>query len=146
MHNDTETVIYGVDELSVAAQKLATHLDHCKIMTFQGVLGAGKTTIIQTLLRQCGIKGEITSPTFTYLNIYENNIGQKFYHFDLYRIATLHDFMSAGFYEYLYQQNSWALIEWPSIIMSLLTHDLCQVSIEYYEDLNKRVMQIDCHQ
>jgi tRNA threonylcarbamoyladenosine biosynthesis protein TsaE len=100
-------------------------------MTFTGPLGAGKTTIIRELLRRSGVTGLITSPTFTYVNLYTNEQGQTFYHFDLYRIQTLDEFAHAGFDEYLYQPNSRCFIEWPAIIEPLLSSNVCRVTLDY---------------
>ena len=138
----TEKLVYGLDEVEAVAQKLVRYLDTHQIMTFAGPLGAGKTTLIQTLLRACGITQPITSPTFTYLNQYENDQGKTFYHFDLYRIPSLNDFLAAGFDEYLYVPDSRVLIEWPQVIMPLLTHVVCQVTLEYHEQQDKRVLSI----
>ena len=135
-----ETIIYGFEEVPCVAEQLLKCLHACKVMTFTGTLGAGKTTLIRELLRRVGIQEPVTSPTFTYMNVYTNQIGQKFYHFDLYRIESLEDFCSAGFDEYLYQPNSWAFIEWPAPIMPLLTHDVCHIFLEYLDD--KRVLNI----
>ncbi|NBQ16795.1 tRNA (adenosine(37)-N6)-threonylcarbamoyltransferase complex ATPase subunit type 1 TsaE, partial [bacterium] len=72
----------------------------------------------------------ITSPTYTYVNVYRLN-GITFYHFDLYRLNSLDDFIQAGFDEYLYQPDSYCFIEWPEIIEKLIEKDLCKVIIDY---------------
>ena len=133
-------IVYGLDEVAQTAEQLVNYLPICRVMTFTGSLGAGKTTLIRELLRKVGIQEPITSPTFTYMNLYVNQKGQKFYHFDLYRIASLDDFCLSGFDEYFYQPNSWAFIEWPEIIMPLLTHDVCRLSLEYVGD--ERAMHV----
>jgi tRNA threonylcarbamoyladenosine biosynthesis protein TsaE len=135
-----EMIKYGVEQVPAVAQQLANKLQNCRVMTFTGSLGAGKTTLIRELLRYKGIQEPITSPTFNYVNLYTNKLGQKFYHFDLYRIASLDDFCAAGFDEYLYQPNSWALIEWPEPVMPLLIHDVCHVEIDYCDE--KRILRI----
>jgi tRNA threonylcarbamoyladenosine biosynthesis protein TsaE len=139
-----EQIIYGVDEVELVSKQLKALLSDCKIMTFTGTLGAGKTTLIQALLRNCGVQGDIASPTFTYMNVYEDDKGHNFYHFDLYRIATVDMFVNAGFDEYLYQPHSWALIEWPEVIVPLLTHDVCHVYLDYFDELEKRVLRVTC--
>lgn len=136
-----EPIIYGLEQVVQVAEQLSKLLRSCQVLTFTGSLGAGKTTLIRELLRNDGIQEPITSPTFTYMNVYTNKNGQKFYHFDLYRIESLDDFCAAGFDEYLYQPNSWTFIEWPELIMPLLTHDVCHIFLEY-ED-SKRIMHID---
>lgn len=140
-----EKIIYGLNELDKVVLNLIKKMRTHQVITFTGPLGAGKTTVIADLLKQCGITQPITSPTFTYVNVYQNLEGQTFYHFDLYRIESIDDFIAGGFDEYLYQPNSWAFIEWPELIRPLLTHDACHVSIDYPEEnMAQREMTITC--
>lgn len=140
-------MIYDEHQLDAAVEQLYVLLDQCSVMTFTGPLGAGKTTLVKALLKKCGIKDVITSPTFTYVNVYENKQGQTFYHFDCYRIKTMEDFTVAGFDEYLYQPNSWCFIEWPEIIMPLLTHKVVHIKLDYCDDkrvMNSQVIHKNC--
>lgn len=131
---------YTVDEIDKVVEILYAMMANYKVITFTGSLGAGKTTLVKSLLRRCGINGVITSPTFTYLNVYENDQHQMFYHFDCYRIKTVEDFKAAGFDEYLYQPHSWTFIEWPEVVSSLINHEVIRVNIEY--DGEQRVLTI----
>jgi tRNA threonylcarbamoyladenosine biosynthesis protein TsaE len=131
---ETEKIIFSLNQVEYIAKKLQEQLSTCAIMTFEGPLGAGKTTLIRTLLTQVGVQGPITSPTYTYLNQYENQQGQTFYHFDCYRLAALNDFLMAGFDEYLYQPDSWTFVEWPTVIQPLLTHSVCSVVLDYHDN------------
>ncbi len=135
---------YSLDDIVKVATNLKQTLNGSHVLTFTGPLGAGKTTLIKELLKQCGVYQTVTSPTFTYLNMYENSSGDTFYHFDLYRIGSMQEFQEAGFDEYLYEPASYALIEWPEHIMPLLDHNVCHVSIDYHGDPGKRVMHIEC--
>lgn len=134
-------LMYSLDELDTAVDLVYQQLNECKVLTFTGPLGAGKTTLIRSLLRKCGIHEVITSPTFTYVNAYENAQGQMFYHFDCYRIKNLEEFKAAGFDEYLYQPHSWTFIEWPEVVNSLLTHAVCHIKLDYAD--NKRLLHIE---
>ena len=138
---DEKTLVYALGEVKQVAADIVSLRDQCAAFTFTGPLGAGKTTLIQQCLRLCGIEGVITSPTFTYVNLYTNKQDQTFYHFDLYRIATLGDFQEAGFDEYLYLPDSWSFIEWPEVIMPLLKNRVCHVALDY-EGLDKRKVVI----
>jgi len=136
-------IIYSLQEHSIVVDALKVLMQQVQIFSFSGPLGSGKTTTIKALLRSCGVTDVITSPTFTYVNIYENIRGERFYHFDLYRISSIEEFQSQGFDEYLYQPNSWAFIEWPEVIRPLLTHNVCFVTFDYHEDEEKRMVRIE---
>jgi tRNA threonylcarbamoyladenosine biosynthesis protein TsaE len=136
-----QTYIYNESEVGTIARKLVDLMASYQIFTFNGPLGAGKTTLIQAFLKECGISKPVTSPTFTYLNMYENDRGQIFYHFDLYRIKSIDEFQTAGFEEYLYAPNSWTLIEWPAVIMPLLKEKICQCELDYVDTKRKLVVR-----
>lgn len=129
-----EWVIKSIEDLTIIVDELLVLKPECAVYTFEGPLGAGKTTLCQQFLQACGIEEPVVSPTFAYLNVYKNQEGEMYYHFDLYRLQSMTEFLDAGFDEYLYQQGSWCLIEWPEIIKPLLTHNLCAVTMDYHPD------------
>lgn len=135
LHGSLEYTEHDVQNI---AQFLITLMPQCAIFTFQGTLGAGKTTLVKEILHLCGVQEEIQSPTFSYVHTYDV-AGKTFYHFDLYRLRSQHDFTQAGFYEYLYQPQSWAFIEWPEIIMPLVQKSVCHCIIDYC-GLDKRIL------
>jgi len=124
-------IIAGLDDLQIVVDYLKSLLKVCRVFTFTGSLGAGKTTLVRALLRECGVQDNVTSPTFTYVNRYKNSSDQTFYHFDCYRLGNLDDFVLAGFDEYLHEPESWSLIEWPEVVMPLLKEKVCYVKIEH---------------
>jgi tRNA threonylcarbamoyladenosine biosynthesis protein TsaE len=142
---DKKTIIisYTEHELPFVVDTLSRQLEECCVITLTGDLGAGKTTFVQELLSCWGVlRSEITSPTFTYLNIYTGYNELRFYHFDLYRLTTLDAFLYAGFDEYLYQPNSIAFIEWPEPIMSLLDRKVAHCMFEHSTQENTRVLRV----
>ena len=134
-----ESIVYSYDQLATIAERLASLVTKYPVITFTGDLGAGKTTLVKELLRKSGVRDVVQSPTFSYVNIYTNQVGQTFYHFDLYRIASLEEFYMAGFEEYLYAPNSVCLVEWPDLIESLLTHDVLSVSLDYKTETAREI-------
>ncbi len=59
-------------ETKKVAADLASTLKGGDIVTLKGELGAGKTTFVKGVAAKFGIKEtEITSPTFTLMNIYK---------------------------------------------------------------------------
>lgn len=127
-------LFYTVEDLPLVAKTIHDTLGECAVITLSGNLGAGKTTVTQALLRYCGIEEVVQSPTFTYVTAYTAPSGWKFYHFDLYRLRSMQEFIEAGFHEYLYEPQSYAIIEWPEIIMPLLKHRVCHINIEYVNE------------
>lgn len=126
-------------QMDAVAQELYQCKDRVAVYTLEGPLGAGKTTLVSLLLKHFGITAAVTSPTFTYVNIYKTANGCTLYHFDFYRLHSIDEFIAAGFNEFLYQPNSWAFIEWPGVIAPLLTHAVAQVELEYAEDFDRLV-------
>lgn len=125
-------------------QKIAQELlkKPCNIFTFTGSLGAGKTTLVQAMLQELGVQDAIQSPTYTYLCVYTAADGRKIYHFDLYRLTSLEDFMQAGFEEYVYDPTGLCFIEWPEIIMPLLDKSACHISLGYLDDQTRELTVI----
>ncbi len=131
----------------VVKEQVIPLLKKYSIFTFTGPLGAGKTTLIRSILRQCGVVGVVTSPTFGYVNSYQSN-GVTYNHFDLYRIASVDEFMAFGFDEYFAKNDSVSFVEWPDVISSLLASQelkskVCDIKIDYIsDDISCRIIQI----
>lgn len=134
------SIIYDLQNIEKPVNKIIELMSSCNIIALTGILGVGKTTLIAQVLKKMGVKEIVNSPTFTYMAIYSNLNKQLFYHFDLYRINTLEEFMNAGFNEYLYEPNSWAFIEWPEIIKPLLTKKTCFIEIDYH-NITQRLLR-----
>ena len=69
------------------------------IVTLDGDLGTGKTTLVRGLLRARGIAGPIKSPTYTLVEHYPIS-SLYFYHFDFYRFTNPYEWESAGISDY----------------------------------------------
>lgn len=136
------TLIYDLDDIKEVASKLNEFLSECPIITFIGPLGAGKTTLIGELLRQRDVTDAVSSPTFAYVNAYSSAHGKRFFHFDLYRLDNLDQFIAAGFDEYLQQTKAVVLIEWPEILEPLLERmPHGKISIDYVGEKRKLVAE-----
>lgn len=139
---NTQSVTYTLAQIDSVVEMIKKQMGNYSVFCFFGDLGAGKTTLIKKILASCGVTGVITSPTFTYVNIYKNAANQTFYHFDLYRITSIDEFSMLGFDQYLYQPNSFVFIEWPEIILPMLSHDMCSVAIEHGKNPDTRTIRI----
>lgn len=133
-----DTYQYRHDQIDTLVADLSVVLEPISVVTLTGSLGAGKTTLVQALLRTFGVKGAIASPTFSYVHHYAVD-GKSYYHFDLYRLTTMDDFITMGFDEYIYQPHSKSFIEWPEVIMPLLTHDVCHLALDYVDEETRSI-------
>lgn len=105
-----------------------------------GELAAGKTTFIKGLVQGAAQMEPtvVQSPTFTYLHIYE---GQKIiYHFDLYRLYNIDEFLSMGFDDY-FEADGICCIEWSERIASYLPSNSLYIFLAHVED-NQRLITI----
>lgn len=92
------------------ASQLALCLQPPLIITFNGDLGVGKTTIIRAMLKTLGVISPIKSPTFSLVESYLcQNI--HLHHFDLYRIQDEEELDYLGFRDY-FTNDSICSIEW----------------------------------
>jgi len=130
------------EPLALSKEPLVVSLsNHAVIITLTGDLGAGKTTLVKQLLKSWGVQDEILSPTFTYVNCYKNDQGQKIYHFDLYRVLNSNQFFELGFDEYLHEPGAVCLVEWPGVIAPILTNlPVLRLEIEHVSDISRKLM------
>ena len=98
-----------------------------------GDLGVGKTVFTKGLADGLGIGEQVSSPTFTIVQVYEEG-RMPFYHFDVYRIADLQEMEEIGYEEYFYGSGV-ALVEWADLITELMPLSYQKITIE--KDLEK---------
>lgn len=106
-------------DLPNVAKKIVEEAGDYAIWLFKGEMGAGKTTLIREVCKIFQVEDNVSSPTFSLVNEYQNAIGDVFYHFDFYRIKDEAEAMDIGCEEYFYSGDI-CLIEWPSRIVNLI--------------------------
>lgn len=88
------------------------------VIALLGDLGVGKTVFTKGFAAGLGIQEDISSPTFTILQLYEEG-RLPLYHFDVYRIGDPEEMMEVGWDDYVYG-NGVCLIEWANLIEDLM--------------------------
>jgi tRNA threonylcarbamoyladenosine biosynthesis protein TsaE len=101
-----------------AGAVLAPQVAPGMVITLEGDLGAGKTTLVRGLLRACGVTGPIKSPTYDLVEHYPLS-SIYFYHIDLYRFTNATEWEHSGLSE-CFRADSICLVEWPSRAAGLL--------------------------
>jgi len=124
---------------AVAAKMLELVGPQPSVVLLTGDLGAGKTTLVQSLCKSLGASDRATSPTFSLVNEYSLDNG-VIYHIDLYRLETIEEALNIGLEEYLYSGN-WCFIEWPQLIVPILDEPYWKVDISVVQD-SERIFRI----
>jgi len=102
----------SLSELDKVVTYLNETLPSDAIVFLRGDLAAGKTTLTQAIAKFKGIKGEVTSPTFSLQQCYLADDGTALYHYDLYRLEH-EEFMQMGLFEE-FEKPGWHMVEWGS--------------------------------
>ncbi|MBJ2174552.1 tRNA (adenosine(37)-N6)-threonylcarbamoyltransferase complex ATPase subunit type 1 TsaE [Aureibaculum sp. A20] len=123
---------YTINQLPEVASQIIDSASS-KILLFYGEMGVGKTTLIKEIVKQLGVDDVVSSPTFSLVNEYESNEGERIYHFDFYRINDEEEALDMGVEEY-FDSNNWCLIEWPENIKNLLPLKADKISLSVNED------------
>ena len=123
------------------AKKLANNLKKGDVVVLTGELGSGKTKFVEGFLSYFGLENEISSPTFTIVNEYKNNVSNIF-HFDVYRLSDVSEFYEIGGDEYF--NKGICLIEWGELIKDALPKNYIHLFFEKdIDDDNKRRILIE---
>lgn len=126
--NEEATHLYG--------QELAGILLYPCVIYLHGELGAGKTTLVRSVLQHLGYMGRIKSPTYTLVETYELD-KCTVYHFDLYRIEDGEALEFVGIRDYAHQQAI-TFIEWPEKGQGYLPQADLDISL-VYDDTGRQI-------
>lgn len=102
---------------------LAQHKDTATVLALEGNLGAGKTTFVQALAQELGIKDVVQSPTYVLMKSYPLEISgagantnkkfTKLVHIDAYRLESPEEFDALRPQEFLNDPQTLVVVEWP---------------------------------
>lgn len=108
-----------------------------------GALGAGKTTLTQSIGSGLRIEKLITSPTFIIAKEYLSQNGIILLHADMYRCTSIEDLISTGIIESIGQKQTVTVIEWPEKIIELESYPHIHINLETRRERRKLSISLD---
>lgn len=132
-----QITIDSLADLPKVAELVLESLNGRNVVAFFAPMGAGKTTLISTLMESLGSEDIVTSPTFALVNQYYTAEREPVYHFDFYRINSINEAFDMGYEEYFYSGDL-CLVEWPEKVEQLLPDDTMVVKIEILDENTRR--------
>ncbi len=134
-----EYIAKSAAETEAFAKVLAGKLSRGTVIAFLGDLGAGKTCFTHGLCEGLEYEGEVSSPTFAIVNVYEGG-KMPIYHFDMYRISGWDDLETTGYFEYTERGDGITVVEWSENIYSALPKDTLFIKIEKLDENIRRII------
>lgn len=121
-------ISHSAKETITFAEEYARSLKGGDVVLLNGDMGAGKTVFAKGVALGLGIKEEVLSPTYAYMNDYDG----KLYHYDCYRLSSGMQAEALGLCDYFYG-NGVCLVEWAENIADVLPENCKHVTINKRE-------------
>ena len=129
-----EIITHSKEETVKFAEEYGKTLKKGDVVLLKGEMGAGKTVFTKGVALSLGIKSEVTSPTYGYLNDYDG----KLFHYDCYRLSSGEDAEALGLTEYFYSDGI-CVIEWSENIADVLPENAKVVKIEKIDENTRKI-------
>lgn len=100
-----------LEQLQAWGEDFGARLLPSSVVLLSGDLGAGKTTLVQSICKGYGVTEPVTSPTFALLHQYaapKSSVN----HFDLYRLESPAELVQLGWQDEV-SGHALSLVEWP---------------------------------
>ena len=132
-----EVITHSPEETLALGKQLTKHFLPPCVVSLEGELGSGKTTLVKGIVAGLGAarEDEVTSPSFTLVHEYGRN--PKVYHADLYRVEGARDLATLGL-EDLMNQDTVVLIEWGE--KSTLATATVRIKLEHLGGDDRRIV------
>ena len=109
------------------------------LLLLAGELGAGKTVLVQGFGAALGVRGPVTSPTFTLVRTYPGKI--PLIHADVYRLENLQEVIDLALPELL-DEGAVAVVEWGDVAAATFPPDYLAVKIEFADGDEERWLHL----
>ena len=126
-------------ELEAEGEALGRALSPGAVVTFEGDLGAGKTTFIKAVASGLGVTGPATSPTYALVHRYKGARGPIF-HLDCFRLRSPEEAADLD-WEGLMAEGDAILVEWPERAGSWIPTPTRRFRLHHMDDPARRTLE-----
>ncbi len=138
------TKTFSQKEISQIAQEIVAGLrarDCATIVALSGDLGAGKTTLTQSIARELGIQENVISPTFVIMKNYiiKNSQWNNFVHIDAYRLNSCNELLNLGWNELINNPKNLILIEWPEKVQEIIPQNARNIFLSHKNEDEREI-------
>ena len=126
-------------ELEAEGERLGRTLAPGELLTFEGDLGAGKTTFIKAIVRGLGVAGGASSPTYALVHRYAGRRGPVF-HLDCFRLRAPDEAADLD-WEGLLRDGDAILVEWPERAGAWLPTPARRFRLHHLPDPDRRGLE-----
>jgi tRNA threonylcarbamoyladenosine biosynthesis protein TsaE len=124
-------ITHSAESTEQAAQDFAQLLPADTTLALEGDLGVGKTTFVRGLVKGFGITEDITSPSFSLLNVYKGK--RMIFHVDAYRLTQASSFDDLMIWDSAV--SPWnVIVEWPEKVAARLPRSLWKLKATILAD------------
>lgn len=124
-------ITHSAESTEELAKEFAQLLPADTTLALEGDLGVGKTTFVRGLVKGFGITEDITSPSFSLLNVYKGK--RMIFHVDAYRLTQASSFDDLMIWHAAI--SPWnVIVEWPEKVAARLPRSLWKLKATILAD------------
>jgi tRNA threonylcarbamoyl adenosine modification protein YjeE len=131
-------LIENENQMHELGVRLGSLLKPGDLISLNGVLGAGKTTLTKAIGEGVGVQGSISSPTFLIARTHPTPTSTPFVHIDAYRLSAPRELDDLD----IDYQNSISVIEWGKGFTDGLSESLLEINIERFLESEERKLTV----
>ena len=144
---EAELISRDPEATVLAGRHIGARLQPGDVLSLEGVLGSGKTTLVKGIALALGIDEPVLSPTFTLMSLYRGQRGGRavsLVHIDLYRIRHERELEDLGLEEAL-GAEAVTVIEWGEKARAFLPPETLRLRLELLPDGARRLLLAGLH-
>jgi tRNA threonylcarbamoyladenosine biosynthesis protein TsaE len=120
------TVTHSAEQTRALGRAIGALLGAGDVVLLAGGLGAGKTELTKGIAEALGVKGAVTSPTFTLAQRHAGRV--PLLHVDIYRLERVQELLDLGLEEDL--DETVTVVEWGDVAAAHLPRERLEIRLD----------------